>query len=158
FAPAAHSRELAMPRRRPPHHIGADRLTNRLMAETDNEHRDGGSSRSDQFQADTRLVGSARPRREHDRIGRGCDHLCCADFVVTVHDNVGAQLAEVMNKVEREAVVVVDQDDRCIHVTLASRFGLPAFWQKTSSSLGWETLCFRRLKTPQIPPPGGGMS
>src|SRR5579883_3557282 len=51
--------DLAMRRRRRSHHAAAEHLSNRLMAEADAEHRDGGSSRGDQLQADTRFVRGA---------------------------------------------------------------------------------------------------
>ena len=50
----------------------------------------------------TMASGSAATRRRRD-------------LVVAMHDHLGPQLAEVMDEVEGEAVVVVDEDDHSFH-------------------------------------------
>ena len=48
---------------------GAERLGDRLVAETDAQDRDAPGGRADQRQGDAGAIGIAGPRRNHDRVG-----------------------------------------------------------------------------------------
>src|SRR5204862_547727 len=66
---------------------------------------------SGQLQADAGLVGRARARREHDALGRQLQDLGDADLVVAEDLAGGAELAQVVDEVIGEAVVVIDEDE-----------------------------------------------
>jgi hypothetical protein len=63
----------------------------------------------DQRQADAGAVGVAGAGRQHDRRGVHRHRLLHVDFVVAAHHHLRAELAEVVDEVVGEAVVVVDQ-------------------------------------------------
>ena len=111
FAAMAHLGQLAVHRHRRPHHVAAEHLADRLMAEADAEHRNGRRGLRDEVEADAGLVGGARPRRQHDGVGIGGHDFGGGDLVVAMDGDLGAQLAEIVDEVEGEAVVVVDEDD-----------------------------------------------
>ena len=106
-----HLGELAVHRHRRAHHVAAERLADRLQTETHAEHRDGGGRLLDEVEADAGFVGRAGAGREHDRVRVGADDVGGRYLVVAMHDDVRPKLAEVMDEVEGEAVVVVDQDN-----------------------------------------------
>ena len=63
------------------------------------------------FERDPRLVGRARPRRHEEPARLEREDLLRRDRVV-LHDVArGSELAEVLDEVERERVVIVDDDD-----------------------------------------------
>ena len=55
--------------------------------------------------------------------GFGASTSSTRDLVVAMHDHVRAQLAEEVDEVEGEAVVVIDQDDHAV-IAVPARFGL----------------------------------
>ena len=115
FSLVAHLGELAVDGDRRAHHLAAERLADRLVAEADTEHRNGRCRLVDELEADAGVVGGARTRRQHDGVGIGGHDLGARNLVVAVHDDVGAQPAEIMDEVEGEAVVIVDEDDHSFH-------------------------------------------
>ena len=70
-----------------------------------------GAALLDQVEADAGLVRRAGAGRQHDRLGLAREHVVDRDLVVAMHDDVRPQLAQVVDEVEGEAVVVVDQQD-----------------------------------------------
>ncbi len=117
--------QLAVHRHRRAHHLAAERLADRLMAEADAEDRDGRRRLGDQVEADAGLVRRAGAGREHDRLRRpppSPRSVAILSLRCTTH--VRPQLAQVVEQVEGEAVVVVDQDD---HGVLVPAQGLRAF-------------------------------
>src|SRR5271166_4605855 len=105
------ARNLAVHRQRRSHHVAAKSLTDGLVAEADAEDRGRLAGGANKIETDTRLVRRAWPRREDDRVGRVREGFLHADFIVSPHCNVRAKLAEIVDEVEREAVIVVDQRD-----------------------------------------------
>src|SRR5262249_30561954 len=91
--------------------LRAEGLADRLMAETHPE--DGRRAREAQYDvdADACVGGRARPGRDHDVRGRHDGDLLERDLVVADDLRVRAQLAEVLDEVVRERVVVVDDED-----------------------------------------------
>ena len=102
-------RDLAVHGKRRAHHPSAEDLTDRLMAEADAEYGLRRARRAHQIQADARFVGRARAGREHQRIWLFSDRLVDRNFVVAPNLHVGAELADIVDEVEGETVVIVDQ-------------------------------------------------
>ena len=93
-----------------PHHPAAERLADRLVAEADADQRRARLRRGgDQREADAGLVGVAGPGREQDRRGAHRHRRLHVDLVVAPHHDLGPELAEIVEEVVGEAVVVVDQ-------------------------------------------------
>ena len=103
-------RQLAVHRRRRAHHLAAERLADRLMAEADAEDRNVSARpcaiRSRQMPASLGVQG---PGESTMASGSAAMNRGGRDLVVAMHDDVRPQLAEIMHQVEGEAVVVVDQ-------------------------------------------------
>ena len=87
------------------------------MAETDAEHRDGAAKLPNQLDADSRLLGNARSGRHHDRGGLTARDLGDRQRVVAFDGHDCAELAQVLDEVEGERVVVVDDE----HLTTQRR-------------------------------------
>src|SRR5208337_3183532 len=105
------ARDLAMHGDWRPHHLAAEGLPDRLMAEADAEERRRLARRPHEVEADARLVRRAGTGRENDRVRLRGQSLLHADLIVPPHRDVCAELAEIVDEVEREAVIVVDQGD-----------------------------------------------
>ena len=58
------------------------------------------------------VVGGARPGRDEDRVGVERLDAGQVDLVVAAHDGIGAELAQVLDEVVGERVVVVDRRAR----------------------------------------------
>ena len=65
----------------------------------------------DQVEADARFIGRARARRNHDRVGVHALDVVDAEGIVAPHGQRRPKLAEVMDEVVGEAVVVIDDQD-----------------------------------------------
>src|SRR5262249_49999920 len=106
------------------HHLPAKDLTDRLMAEAHTEDRRRRRGLCDEIKTNAGLIRRTGARREHDGVRRECHNAGDGNLVITVHNNVGPQPAKIMEKVEGEAVVIVDQDD---HVSpLQQGFTVPS--------------------------------
>src|ERR1700734_841320 len=79
LALVAHLGELAVHGQGRAHDVAAEGLADRLVAEADAEHRNGRRGLVDQVEADAGIIGGAGPRRQHDRIGIGGDHIGARD-------------------------------------------------------------------------------
>src|SRR6266516_3455244 len=110
-APMPDLGELAVDGDRRAHDPSAERLPDRLVAETHAENRNARRGLVDEIEADARLIGSARAGREHDRVRIGREHVGARELIVAMHHDLRAQSAEIMDEVEGEAVVIVDQYD-----------------------------------------------
>ncbi len=104
------------------HHAAAESLAERLVAETDAEH--GHGSAAQELEADARLIGGAGPRGDHDLLRLLPEGLVHGQGVVPDDLHLRPQLAEVLVEVERERVVVVDEQD---HAS-------PPAWRRASKS------------------------
>lgn len=96
---------------------GSGNQADGLVAKADSENGGAGQgavsieSGFQHFQTYSGLVGRAGSGAEDDSLGgQGLNLLDC-DRIVSVNDHVGSQLAQVLNKVESEAVVVVNDED-----------------------------------------------
>src|SRR6186713_3358872 len=81
------------------------------MAKTDTEDRNSRRCFLDQRETDAGLVGCAWTWRQHNRVRLRGHHVGNRDLVVTMHGNVRPKPSQIVEEIEREAVVVVDEDD-----------------------------------------------
>src|SRR5512143_2000269 len=93
------------------HHFAAERLTNRLVTEANAEDRNGWRSFGDEIEANAGFVRRARARRQYDSSRLRCHNIGNRNLVVAMYDHIRSKPCQIMEKVEGEAVVVVDQDD-----------------------------------------------
>src|SRR5215216_32444 len=100
------------------HHLGrvvdraAGDVGERLVAEADTEHRHLGALEHVQRDADVALaLGASRARRDHDVVHRQRSELLPRQLVVAHDDRlIAVDLAQQVEEVEGERVVVVDQE------------------------------------------------
>src|SRR3546814_6223554 len=65
----------------------------------------------DEVEADARVIGCAGAGRDKDRVGAGAKGLCRGERVVAFDAHLGAQLDQIVNEVEGEAVIIVDRSE-----------------------------------------------
>ena len=94
------------------HYVAAERLADCLMPEANTEHRHFSREATNQFDADTRLGRSARPRRNHDAVRLHLSHIGDRDLVIAAHLNLFPQFADILNQVVSERIVVVENEDQ----------------------------------------------
>jgi hypothetical protein len=100
------------------HHLGrvldraAGHVSERLMAEADTQHGHAGPAQRVERHADVaRVLGSTRAGRDHDVVGAQRRELLPRELVVAHDDRlVASDLAQQVEEVEGERVVVVDQE------------------------------------------------
>src|SRR5271156_1822516 len=93
------------------HDLAAERLADTLQAEAHAENRNLVRHLAQESQRDAGLGGSARSRRDDDRIGTQRANAGDFDGVVALDRDVGAELAEVLHDVVGERVVVIDHQN-----------------------------------------------
>jgi len=93
--------------------LAAEGLHDRLVAEAHAERRRCG--REPPYDLDRRACvrRPSRARRDHEMRRREPLSLVGVDRIVAMHHDLGAQLPEEMREVERERVVVVDEENQC---------------------------------------------
>jgi hypothetical protein len=92
------------------HDLPAIGLTDRLVPETHAEGRNVRTPGANHVHRHAGLRGSARAGREHDPARRHLADLLHRHRVVAPHDDLGAKLAEILDEIVREGVVVVDDE------------------------------------------------
>src|SRR5437867_9532437 len=100
-------RRLAVHDARRAHDRPAEGGADRLMAQADAEDGDRAGEALDEGHRDARLARGARPGRDDDAVGTERRHLVEGDRIVAADVEVGAELAEVLDEVVGEGVVVV---------------------------------------------------
>src|SRR6202044_3824248 len=105
------ARHLAVHRRWRPNNVAAKRLPDRLMTEADPEYRRRFAAHANEVETDAGFVRRARAGRENNGVRLVAERVRDRDLIVAPHRHVRAQLAQVMDEVEGEAVIVVDQRD-----------------------------------------------
>ena len=66
---------------------------------------------ANQFDADSGILWSARPGRNHDTVRPHRLDFTDGDFVVAPHLNLRAQFSKILDKVVSERVVIVENED-----------------------------------------------
>ncbi len=90
----------------------SERLRKRLMTQTHPERGDAGLGHSPRhLQRDAGLLGRARTRREHAALVGAREQLLDGGPVVAHRVHLGPELAQVLNEVVGERVVVVEDED-----------------------------------------------
>src|SRR4051812_27630644 len=93
-------------------HLAAERLGERLVAEADAQRRHAGLGEAPhRLHRDAGLVRRARPRRDDHAVRPAREQRVDVLDVVAHHLELGPQLAEVLDEVVGEGVVVVDDED-----------------------------------------------
>ncbi len=88
--------------------LAAEIFADRLHAETDAEDRQFFLERRINRRGNPEVLGTARPRRQHQQVpGALLQHVERMDM--TDHDDIGADLAEIIRQHVYKAVVMVDQ-------------------------------------------------
>src|SRR5690554_1376896 len=96
------------------HHLGcahdftAVGLSDGLVPKTDSQNRQTTGKVAYGSQRNPRLVGCARPGGNHQVAGRQRFYLFQRDGIVAISLYLGAQLAQILNDIEGEAIIVVD--------------------------------------------------
>src|SRR5690554_1229662 len=96
------------------HHLGgahdytAVGLSDGLVPKTDPQNRQTTGKMAYGDQRNTRLVGCTRARGNHQVAGRQRFYLLQRDGVVTISADFGTQLAQILNDIEGETIIVVD--------------------------------------------------
>src|SRR6185312_7593878 len=102
------ARRLAVHHPSGANHPPAVRLANGLMPETDAQYGNLPTPPSDERHGDPCFAGCTRTRREHDRRGRDRANLLDAERVIAPDDGLAAELAQILDEVVGEGIVVVD--------------------------------------------------
>ena len=127
LALVADARQLAVHGHGRAHDLAAEHLADRLMAEADAEQRHLRLGRRlDQVHADAGFVGRARAGRQHDACGLQRHRLVDRDLVVAMHGAARPEIAQKVDEVVGEAVVVIDQQK---HGTTPSAGGSKYRWR-----------------------------
>ena len=111
FAGVMDARQLAVHRLGRAHDLAAIGLADGLMAQAHAQDRHAAVRLCDQLQADARLVGGAGPGRQHDAFGLQRQRLARGQRVIALDPHLRAQLAQIVEQVVGEAVIVIDQKD-----------------------------------------------
>ena len=93
------------------HDIAAIDLTDRLVAEADAKNRCGGSKFADEFERDACFVGCAGAGRDADAFRLECFHLVHRDHVIAENFHLRSKLAEILDEVVGEGVVVIEDEE-----------------------------------------------
>src|SRR5262249_52255489 len=129
------ARALPVPRRGRAVHPGAVEGPDRLMPETDAQERDSPAlRRRDHLEAAPGLLAAAGPASPTDGAGPGGQRVLGIEAIVPRDAHVRVQLAQRLDEVERERVVVVhDEDHASLPCPIHSRAS--AMDRKSASAL-----------------------
>src|SRR6476469_3068045 len=92
------------------HHPAAVGFADSLMSETDTEVRDRAAPLADRLDTDPRFGRCTGSGRDHHAGHAHATDVIDGDLVVALHDRLLAELAQVLNEVVRERVVVVEDE------------------------------------------------
>ena len=111
LAVVLHRRELAVHQLRRPHDLAAERDADALMAQADAKQRHRRTEPLNQRHRNACILRTSGPWRDDDPIRLQFGNLVERDLVVAFDERRRAQFAEVLGQVERERIVVVDQQN-----------------------------------------------
>ena len=121
--------------------LAAEGLDDRLVAEADAERRRAWGQAAQDRERLAGGRGATRAWRDDEVGGSQAVGLVGVDLVVAADDDLGAELAEHVREVVREAVVIVDQQDhRRASASSIARSSAASFFRHSScSSAGTES-------------------
>src|ERR1700687_5474424 len=93
-----------------PHHFSAICLAECLMPATHSPNRDGPAPSLYRSDRDPRFGGRARTRRDYQACYAHRSYLIDSDLIVPLHDRLLAELAEILDEVIGEGIVVVEDE------------------------------------------------
>ena len=104
-------RGLAVHDLRRPDDVAAVHLADALVPEADAEHGGAPGEAGDDLVRQAGVLGPARARADQHAVGLELVDLLDGQGVAAVHERLGAELAQVLDQVEHERVVVVEHED-----------------------------------------------
>lgn len=111
--------EFAMHGHRRSYDLAAVGLPDGLMAQAYAQDRKVPLGSHDEIQANAGLVGCAWSGREDESLGFQRKHVLHAQFIVAFDGHLGAQFREIMKKIVRKAVVIIDEEQQVAPVSLS---------------------------------------
>ena len=96
-------------------HLAAVGLADALIAQADAEDRDLAGQLVERRQGDAAVFGAARPGGDEDGVGPLRPDALHVDGVVAEDEGIGPELAQLLDQVVDEGVVVVDDQDPGSH-------------------------------------------
>src|SRR5579875_3755753 len=90
----------------------AEGFADRLMSQTDAEQWDLPGKPANDFERDPGAAGCSRPGRDHNALGPQPGDFFDADLIVATHDELLAELAQILRQVVGKRIVVVDQQNQ----------------------------------------------
>ena len=96
---------------RRPHDLAAEDLADALVPEAHAEHRDTAREMGDDLVGQPGILGASRAGADQHTVGLDLLDLVDRQGIAAVHERLGTQLAQVLDEVEHERVVVVEDED-----------------------------------------------
>src|SRR5206468_8025597 len=125
------------------HHLPAEHLPDALVPEADSQNGNFPGEPLDDSTADPGVARASRARLDHDGLGVPPHGVLDGDLVVPDHVRGTAQLAQILDEVPGEGVVVVDHEDHESNPRdarrTASSTARPLFRVSSHSSSGSES-------------------
>ena len=118
-----------MEKRRRSHDVSPKHLPDGLMTEAHSEDRSIGAELGDDRRTNTGVFGATRAWRDQNSIEVQGAYLVNRQHIVAVHDRFSSELAEILNKVVDERVVVIDHQ----HARHACDGSGPSRWRRRLS-------------------------
>src|SRR2546423_1861441 len=104
------TRSLAVHQRARADNLAPVRFSDRLMTETHPKDRNAFAPLPNRCDADPSLSGGARAWRYHYAVDVHFSDVVDGDLVVPLYDRILSKLAEVLNEVVGEGVVIIDDE------------------------------------------------
>src|SRR2546422_5788369 len=142
----ANARDLAVHHLPRAHHLAAEGLSDRLVAQAHAEQRDPTHHFFDQPQGNACFAGRTRTGRNDDVGGRLRLDLVDADLIVPENPDRNTKLFQILHQVVGEGVVIVDHRDHAASAMRAGEASSAAFsmaralcWVSSHSERGSES-------------------
>src|SRR6185436_2652061 len=95
----------------PANNLSTEELSDRLMAKAHSENGGVLGKSLDNVQRNSCVIRGSRARRDQYSIGRKFIYLVNLCLIVSKHLHIRAKLAQILNEVVRERVVIVDNNE-----------------------------------------------
>ena len=102
--------------------LGTERVGYALVAETDSEDWDTPlGERADQLVRHACFAGRTRPRRDQDLLRAKSESLLQLDLVIAMDLHGHSHLAEILDEIERERVIIIDDEQHSLRIRRIGR-------------------------------------